>query len=47
MKAREDLKEMIRVRDSAELGLASAQKQVKNQTRCLLETKDQLKIARE
>ena len=47
LKAREDLKEMIRARDSAESGLASAQKQVKNQTRHLLETEDQLKIAKE
>ena len=47
MKAREDLKEMIRARDSAESGLASAQKQVKNQMRSLLETEDRLKIAKE
>ena len=47
LKAREDLKEMIRARDSAESGLASAQKQVKNQMRCLLETEDRLKIAKE
>ena len=47
LKAREDLKEMIRARDSAESGLASAQKHVKNQTRRLLETEDQLKIAKE
>ena len=47
LKAREDLKEMIRARDSAESGLASAQKQVENQTRRLLETKDQLRIAKE
>ena len=47
LKAREDLKEMIRARDSAESGLASAQKQVKNQMRSLLETEDRLKIAKE
>ena len=47
LKAREDLKEMTRARDSAELGLASAQKQAEDQTRCLLEAEDQLKIANE
>ena len=47
LKAREDLKEMIRARDSAESGLASAQKQAENQTRRLLKTEDQLKIAKE
>ena len=46
LKAREDLNEMTRARDSAELGLASAQKQAENQTRRLLETEDQLKIAK-
>jgi len=39
-KAREDLKEMTKARDSAELGLAGTQKQAENQTKCLLETKD-------
>ena len=45
MKARKDLKEMTRARDSAESGLVSAQKQAKDQTRRLLEAEDQLKIA--
>ena len=47
MKAREDLKEMTMARDSAESGLASAQKQVEDQTRHLLKAEDQLKIAKE
>ena len=38
---------MTRARDSAELGLASAQKQAEDQTRCLLEAEDQLRIAKE
>ena len=46
-KAREDIKEMTRARDSVESGLASAQKQAENQTKRLLETKDQLKITKE
>ena len=37
---------MTRVRDSTELGLASAQKQVEDQTRRLLEAKEQLRIAK-
>ena len=37
LKAREDLKEVTRARDSAESGLASAQKQVEDQIRRLLE----------
>ena len=41
-KAREDLKEMTRARDSTESGLVSAQKQAKDQTRRLLEAEDQL-----
>ena len=40
LKAREDLKEVTRTRDSAESGLASAQKQVEDQTRCLLEAEE-------
>ena len=40
LKANEDLKEMTRARDSAESGLASVQKQVEDQTSCLLEAKD-------
>ena len=47
MKARLDLKEITRARDSVESGFASAQKQVEDQTRRLLEAKDQLKIAKE
>ena len=46
-KAREDIKEMTRARDSVESGLASAQKQAENQTKRLLETEDQLKITKE
>ena len=38
---------MTRARDSAESGLASAQKQAKDQTRCLLEAEEQLQIAKE
>ena len=37
LKAREDLKEVTRARDSAKLGLASAQKQAEDQTRRLQE----------
>ena len=47
LKARVDLKEMTRARDSIESGLASAQKQVEDQTRRPLKAKDQLKIANE
>ena len=47
LKAMEDLKEMTRARDSAELGLANSQKQAEDQTRRLLEVEDQLKIANE
>ena len=46
LKAREDLKEMTRARDSVESGLASAQIQAKDQTKRLLKAKDQLKIAK-
>ena len=42
LKAREDLKEVTRARDSAEASLASAQKQAEDQTRCLLEAEEQL-----
>ena len=38
---------MTRARDSAEAGLASAQKQAEDQTRRLLEAEEQLKIAKE
>ena len=37
LKAREDLKEVTRARDSAKSGLASAQKQAEDQTRHLQE----------
>ena len=47
LKVREDLKEMTRAKDSAESGLASAQKQVEDQTRRLLEVEDKLKIDNE
>ena len=40
LKAREDLREMTRARDSAESGLASALKQAEDQTRRLLEAKE-------
>ena len=40
VKAREDLKEMTRARDSIKSGLVSAQKQAEDQTRRLLEVKD-------
>ena len=42
LKAREDLKEVTRARDSAEADLASAQKQAEDQTKRLLEAKEQL-----
>ena len=45
-KARKELNEMTRSRDSAETGLAGTQKQAENQTRRLLETENQLKIAK-
>ena len=47
LKARADLKEMTKAKDSAKSGLASPQKQAKDQTRRLLEAEDQLKIAKE
>ena len=47
MKAREDLKEVTRARDSAEAGLTDAQKQAEDQTRRLLAVEEQLKIAKE
>ena len=40
LKVREDLKEVTKARDSAESGLASAQKQVEDQTRLLLEVEE-------
>ena len=42
LKAREDLKEVTRARDSVKSGLASAQKQAEDQTRRLLEAEEQL-----
>ena len=46
-KAREDLKDMTKARDSAEAGLAGAQKQAEDQTRCSLEAEEQLRIAKD
>ncbi|XP_023880916.1 uncharacterized protein LOC111993305 [Quercus suber] len=46
LKAKEDLKEMTRARASIESGLAGTQKQAENQMRRLLETEDQLKMAK-
>ena len=40
LKAREDLKEVTRARDSTESGLASTQKQAEDQTRHLLEVEE-------
>ena len=42
LKVREGLKEMTRVKDSAESSLTSTQKQAKDQTRHLLEAEEQL-----
>ena len=47
LKVKEDLKEVTRARDSAESGMASAQKQGEDQTRRLLEVEEQLQIAKE
>ena len=47
LKAREDLKEVTRARDSTNSGLASAQKQAEDQTRRLLKAEEQLQIANE
>ena len=47
LKVREDLKEVTRARDSAESGLASAQKQAEDQTRRLQEAEGQLQITKE
>ena len=46
-KAREELKEITKARDSAESGLASIQRQAESQTKRLLEIEDQLRIAKE
>ena len=40
LKAKEDIKEMTRARDSTKSGLASAQKQAESQMKHLLETED-------
>ena len=47
LKAKEDLKEVTRAKDSAEVGLAGAQKQAEDQTRRLLEAEEQLQITKE
>ena len=46
-KAREDLKEATRARDSAEAGLTGVQKQAEEQMRRLLAVEEQLEIAKE
>ena len=46
-KAREDLKEATKARDSAEAGLTGAQKQAEEQTKHLFVAKEQLEIAKE
>jgi len=46
-KAREDLKDVTRAKDSVEAGLTGAQKQVEEQTRHLLAADEQLEIAKE
>ena len=46
-KAREDLKEATRARDSAAASLTSAQKQAEEQTKRLLAAEEQLQIAKE
>ena len=47
LNVREDLKEVTRARDSAETGLAGAQKQAEDQTRRLLKAEEQLQIVKE
>ena len=47
LKARENLKEVTRAKDSVEAGLAGAQKQAEDQTRRLIEAEEQLQIAKE
>ena len=47
LRAREDLKEVTRAKDSVEAGLAGVQKQAEDQTRRLLEAEEQLQIAKE
>ena len=45
-KAKAALTDAIRERDNASAGLVSAQKQAEDQTKCLLEAEDQLRIAK-
>ena len=47
LKARENLKEVTKAKDSTEAGLAGAQKQAEDQTRRLLEVEKQLQIDKE
>ena len=47
LKAKEDLKEVTRAKDSAEAGLAGAQKQAEDQTRRMLEAEEQFQITKE
>ena len=47
LKAKENLKEVTRTKDSVKAGLADAQKQAEDQTRRLLEAEEQLQIAKE
>ena len=44
LKARKDLKEVTKARNSAESSLASAQKQAEDQTRHLLEAEDRKSV---
>ena len=46
-KAKADLTDAIREGDNVSAGLASAQKEAEDQTKCLLEIEDQLQIAKE
>ena len=46
-KAKADLTIAIRERDSASVGLVSAQKQAEDQIKCLLAAEDQLQITKE
>ena len=47
MKAREDLKNATRDRDSAQASLKGAQVQAEEQTKCILVAEEQLQIAKE
>ena len=46
-KVKADLTMTIRERDNVSVGLASAQKQADDQTKCVLEAEDQLRIAKD